>query len=208
MVSPTPDALLDAARAGDVAALDELVAKHRHGVYRFGLQVCRTTEDAEDAVQETLWAATRALQSFRGTASSLASWLFTMVRRECLRLIDGHRRRPVGLDGAEDDFPSEMLDPESSMDVQRRNELLAHALAELDPVHREVVLLRDIQELSAPEAAAHLGISVDALKSRLHRARVELKHRMVRGAGARPRAPSRRADIPASSFSTPLSGRP
>jgi RNA polymerase sigma-70 factor (ECF subfamily) len=182
MDAPSSDLLLAAAQAGDVGALNELVATHRQGVYRFGLQVCRTTEDAEDAVQETLWAATRAIRAFRGTASSIASWLFTMVRRECLRLIDGHRRRPSGLDGGEDDIPGDFVDPADAAATLRRTELLAEALATLDPLHREVVLLRDIQELSAPEAAAHLGISVEALKSRLHRARVNLRDHVLRRA--------------------------
>lgn len=176
----SPDVLLDAARAGDHAALNQLIASHRHGVYRFGLQVCRTTEDAEDAVQETLWAATRAIRSFRGTATSIASWLFTIVRRECLRLIDGHRRAASGLDGREDHLPGDLVDPEDAIAMQRRTELLAEALAGLDPIHREVVLLRDIQEMSAPEAAAQLGISVDALKSRLHRARANLRDHVFR----------------------------
>jgi RNA polymerase sigma-70 factor, ECF subfamily len=180
MDAPTPDHLLVAAQQGDIEALNRLVASHRQGVYRFGLQVCRTTEDAEDAVQETLWAATRALTTFRGTASSIASWLFTIVRRECLRLIDGRRRAPSGLDGEEDHLPGEILDPEDAVAALRRNEILAEALAALEPLHREVVLLRDIQELSAPEAAAQLGISVDALKSRLHRARVTLREHVLR----------------------------
>jgi RNA polymerase sigma-70 factor (ECF subfamily) len=184
MDMPSSDALLAAAQAGDVAALNRLVATHRQGVYRFGLQVCRTTEDAEDAVQETLWAATRAIRTFRGTASSIASWLFTMVRRECLRLLDGHRRRPVGLDGAEDHLPGDVVDPEDAVAARRRTEVIAEALATLDPLHREVVLLRDIQEMSAPEAAAQLGISVDALKSRLHRARVNLRDHVLRNADA------------------------
>jgi RNA polymerase sigma factor (sigma-70 family) len=58
--------------------------------------------------------------------------------------------------------------------------LLAKALARLDPLQREVVLLRDVQELSAPEAAARLGISTKALKSRLHRARVNLRNYVLR----------------------------
>ena len=86
MAMRSPDDLLTAAQSGDARALGELVAKHRHGVYRYGLQVCRTTEDAEDAVQETLWAATRAIKAFRGSASSIVSWMFTIVRRECLRM--------------------------------------------------------------------------------------------------------------------------
>ena len=180
MRSPSSDdTLLAAAQAGDVAALNALVAAHRHGVYRFGLQVCRTTEDAEDAVQETLWAATRAIKTFRGTASAITSWLFTIVRRECLRLIDGRRRAPAPLEEAADDVAVDSSDPEDAALAARRAELLAAALADLDPLHREVVLLRDIRELSAPEAAAELGISVDALKSRLHRARVRLRDQVL-----------------------------
>ncbi len=179
MMTVTADADLSAAQAGDLAALNRLVAAHRQGVYRYGLHVCRTTEDAEDAVQETLWAATRAIHTFRGTASSIASWLFTMVRRECYRLIDRHRRAPTRLHGTEDELPAEMPDPEGAVAMRRLTEQLAVALTELDPIQREVILLRDIQELSAPEAAAQLGISVDALKSRLHRARVNLRDRVI-----------------------------
>jgi RNA polymerase sigma-70 factor (ECF subfamily) len=173
------DSELAAAQAGDLAALNRLIAAHRQGVYRYGLHVCRTTEDAEDAVQETLWAATRAIRTFRGAASSIASWLFTIVRRECLRLIEGRKRAPATLDDDEAVI-AEVIDPEDAIALRRRIELLASALAELDPVHREVVLLRDIQELSAPEAAARLAISVDALKSRLHRARVNLRDHVTR----------------------------
>jgi RNA polymerase sigma-70 factor (ECF subfamily) len=170
--------LLVAAQTGDADALGRLVRVHRHGVYRYGLQVCRTTEDAEDAVQETLWAATRAIKTFRGSASSIVSWMFTIVRRECLRLID-RRRRSLVTAGEVDDLPGDVPEPDDEIASSRRSELLAGALAALDPVHREVVLLRDIQELSAPEAAARLGISVDALKSRLHRARVKLRDHVL-----------------------------
>jgi RNA polymerase sigma-70 factor (ECF subfamily) len=174
MAPSLADADLAAAQAGDLAALDRLITAHRQGVYRYGLQVCRTTEDAEDAVQVALWAATRALHTFRGTASSIASWLFTIVRRECLRLLEGHRRAPPALATTED-LLDEVVNPEDAIALRQRIELLASALADLDPLHREVVLLRDIHELSAPEAAARLGISIDALKSRLHRARVSCR---------------------------------
>lgn len=165
------EALLAAARSGDVGALSALVEQHRSGVYRFGLRVCPTTEDAEDAVQETLWAATRALPKLRGGATSVASWLFTMVRRRCLRAVEARRRAPLGID---DDDLVHHADPDSTL-------ALAAALMSLEPLHREVILLRDIEELSAPEAAARLGISVDALKSRLHRARARLRDALDRG---------------------------
>ncbi len=179
MVRPESDALLASAQGGDLAALNRLIADHRQGVYRYGLHVCRTTEDAEDAVQETLWAASRAIRTFRGTASSITSWLFTIVRRECLRLLEGHRRRPTPLQGTDDELPAEVVDPRDALAVRRRVDALSRALASLEPLHREVILLRDIQELSAPEAAEVLGISIDALKSRLHRARINLRERVL-----------------------------
>lgn len=178
MVHPLADDDLLAAQAGDVAALSRLIQAHRHGVYRYGLQVCRTTEDAEDALQETLWAATRAIRTFRGAASSIVSWMFTIIRRECYRLIDRHRETPLPLE-ALDGQASPASGPDEALLERRRAELLAGALTALEPIHREVVLLRDIEELSAPEAAARLGLSVQALKSRLHRARVSLRDQLA-----------------------------
>lgn len=172
------DERLEAARNGDRHALEELLHAHRYGVYRYGLQVCRTTEDAEDAVQETLWAATRALDSFRGPASSLASWMFTIIRRVCLRLLEGHRRLPENLEGAEDAFLADAGGPDLAYARQQRAVKLAAALQALDRLSREVILLRDIEELSAPAAAARLGVSVGALKSRLHRARARLREHL------------------------------
>lgn len=176
MDSSSSDVVLAGARAGDPVALDRLIAAHRLGVYRCGLKVCPTTEDAEDAVQQALWAATRAIRSFRGTASSVASWLFTIVRRECHRTFERHRRGPVSLEGA-GELPARVDD---AREWSVAPGVVAAALADLDQVHREVIVLRDIQELSAPEAAARLGISVSALKSRLHRARASLHDHVIR----------------------------
>lgn len=179
MAHSTPDDLLSAARAGDHDALGALLRAHRNGVYRYGLQVCRTTEDAEDAVQETLWSATRALKTFRGSAASIASWMFTIVRRECYRLIDRHHDTSLALADAEDKAASDAPTPEDEIAERRRTALLATVLGDLDPIHREVILLRDVEGLTAPEAAAQLGVSVQALKSRLHRARVDLRDRAL-----------------------------
>lgn len=182
MARPRPDADLLAAQAGDTAALSRLLQAHRNGVYRYGLQVCRTTEDAEDALQETLWAATRAIRTFRGAATSIASWMFTIIRRECYRIIDRHRDTQLSVDALATPAPLEDA-PDETLLVRRRSELLASALTVLDPLHREVILLRDIEGLSAPEAAEHLGISVQAVKSRLHRARVSLRDQITARSG-------------------------
>lgn len=90
--------------------------------------------------------------------------------------------RQCGLDRelALHDRPAPVLPaPEDAVAMRRLTDQLAAALADLEPIQREVILLRDIQELSAPEAAAQLGISIDALKSRLHRARVTLRENVL-----------------------------
>jgi RNA polymerase sigma-70 factor (ECF subfamily) len=142
MTETTPDILLSAAQHGDPAALARLLEQHRHGVYRYGLRVCRTTEDAEDAVQETLWAATRAIRLFRGGSSSVARWLFTIVRRECFRLLDKWKlEHRAQLDVEEVDPLEVALSLDDVLAERRRGEVLAAGLAALDPIHREVILL-------------------------------------------------------------------
>lgn len=170
---PSPDEILSAAQTGDRSALEQLLAEHRNGVYRYGLRVCRTTEDAEDAVQETLWAATRALKTFRGTAKSIAAWLFTIVRHHCYELLE-RRRRDEEIVKARESMPMFGASLEDEVAAAEQRRILAAALATLDPSCREVILLRDVEGLTAPEAAEQLRISVEALKSRLHRARVSM----------------------------------
>lgn len=166
------DKLLATAQAGDPKALEQLLRRQRDGVHRYGLRVCPTTEDAEDAVQVTLWAAARSIGAFRG-ASTITTWLFTIVRRQCQRL-HGRRRRQVEFGEPAEVVASRSLSPEDEVVLSELRGLLANALSGLDPAHREVVLLRDVQGLPTPEAAAALGLSVPALKSRLHRARAHL----------------------------------
>jgi RNA polymerase sigma-70 factor (ECF subfamily) len=172
-VDSTLPALLTAAQRGDRAALEALLAAHREIVFRYGLRFCRTTEDAEDAVQETLWAAARSIRTFR-RAAAITTWLFTIVRNCCHRIVRKHH-------GQEDlaDVLSTFTDArglvEDQVAAEQLEGILANAIAQLDDDHRAVILLRDVEGLTAPEAAVRLSISVRALKSRLHRARAELR---------------------------------
>jgi RNA polymerase sigma-70 factor (ECF subfamily) len=165
--------LLAAAQRGDAAALEALLAAHREVVFRYGLRYCRTTEDAEDAVQETLWAAARSIRKFR-RAAAVTTWLFAIVRNACHRSV----RRRRGEQDIADVLPT-LADPrglvEDQVAAQQVEAILAAAISKLDADHREVILLRDVEGLTAPEAAVRLSISVRALKSRLHRARAELR---------------------------------
>jgi RNA polymerase sigma-70 factor (ECF subfamily) len=171
--------LLTAAQAGDPRALEELLAVHRDTVFRYGLRFCRSTEDAEDAVQETLFAAARYIGAFR-RAAALTTWLFAIVRNKCHRMLGSHRHEEADLADALPAWAERSAEDEAiSAEVRRR---LAAALARLEPAHREVLLLRDVEGFTAPEAAARLGITAQALKSRLHRAREALRSELTGGA--------------------------
>jgi RNA polymerase sigma-70 factor, ECF subfamily len=171
------DQLLTAAQRGDRRALECLLATHRQTVFRYGLRYCKTTEDAEDAVQETLWAASRSITNFR-RAAAVTTWLFTIVRNKCHRLTHRHHAEP-DLADLLPLIPDSAESPEAQLATQQVQQILANALAQLDPVQREVILLRDVEGLTAPEAAQQLNITVQALKSRLHRARAVLRESII-----------------------------
>lgn len=171
---PRDDELLQRARSGDSAALEMLLLRIAPSVQRFGLRMCRNTADADDVLQDTLLLVAKHLDEFQGRAS-LSSWAFSLARSACARRRRGLKNRPgVSLDAvasSEDPAPS----PEGDLQRRQLSEWLGDALDSLSDEHREVIALRDIEGLSAKDAAAALGISVDALKSRLHRAREALR---------------------------------
>lgn len=182
-ITETDEALLDATRAGDRAALGRLLERYQPRIYRFGLRMCRDREEARDVVQETLLAAARAMRDFRG-ASSLSTWLYSIARSFCIK---AHRRskfapaREESLDDASlaRDLVSATPSPEAASAEAEVGRALSAAIGQLDPIYREVLLLRDGEGLTAPEVAEVVGITIDAVKSRLHRARA-----MVRAAFA------------------------
>lgn len=175
--------LIERARSGDRAAVEDLLARHEGQVYRFGLKMCRDAEDAKDVLQETLLAAARGLRDFRGE-SSLSTWLFTIARSQCARrrrkAERGATQAPVG---GEAEAALEAVDPGLLPDERAEGRELGGelevAILALEPSYREVLLLRDVEGLTAPEVAAALGISVEAVKSRLHRARLAVRARMA-----------------------------
>ncbi len=176
-------ALVQAAQGGDGEALDALLKEYQPHIYRFGMKMCRDPEDAEDVLQETLFAAARTLHGFR-SASSVSTWLYTIARSFCIKK---RRRRAfapevVSLETealqvgtARDHAP----DPERSLEDRERGEALELAIKALEPEYREVLLLRDVEGLSAAEVAQVTGVSVGAVKSRLHRARVAVRDRLT-----------------------------
>ena len=172
-----PSDNIEAARAGDPIALEALMRERRAEVVRYAMRLCISPADAEDATQEALLALSRYIGALREVAA-LSTWLFTAVRTHCTRLARRAVRYALTLDdgaplAVEGPSPEEQL-----VDRQLRHRL-AIVLADLDPLMRDVIVRRDILDESADTAAAALGISVVALKSRLHRARQEAKTRLL-----------------------------
>lgn len=175
----TDEGLLARCALGDRDAFDELVERHGDALFRFAASQCRSERDAEDVVQDGLLAAWRGAATFRGEASA-RSWLFQIVVHACRRT----RRRRSGEPARHEPMteaealPSGEAGAEARAASRETGEALAAALGTLDEESREVLLLRDVEGIPGPEVAEVLGIGLAAMKSRLHRARLELKERV------------------------------
>lgn len=171
--------LIEAARAGRRDAVEVLLQRHEGQVYRFSLRMCGNPEDAKEVLQETLVTAFKGIHQFRGEAE-LSTWLYQVARSFCIKA----RRRRVGepthtdsLETAEvRSVPGEAGEgPDSRAHAREVGEVLQAALASLPDHYREVILLKDVEGLSAEEVAEVVGENVAGVKSRLHRARLELR---------------------------------
>jgi RNA polymerase sigma-70 factor (ECF subfamily) len=173
-----------AAAAGDDAALTLLVRRYHDRVYRFGLRVCRDGYDADDAVQEAFTKLARRPDVSRDT--HVLSWLFAVVRNACRRLQRPfmRERRTLGerLEDAETVVASDP-DPEAALERWRLVHAVHESIAKLPPPQREVLILRDLEGLSAEEVCRVLGLSEATMKSRLHRARRQLRSELGRLGG-------------------------
>ena len=171
MIKAAPQ-LIEAARQGDPHALGELLQVCQPDLKRFARRTCSNSEDAEDAVQAALWQLHRRVGGLR-TVATFASWLFRIVERECFRL---YRRmtRAESLEALE----SHEMPQAAAVPTDLRLDLV-RAMQALNPPYREVLILRDVHELTAPEVAEQLGLSVEAVKSRLHRARSQVREQLL-----------------------------
>lgn len=192
--------LVASAREGDEAALEELLLRHQPRIYRFGMKLCRDPEDASDVLQDTLLAMARSIRDFRG-ASSLSTWLYTITRSFCIKKRRKSKFAPAVEESLEaipeaerDGLQCSSRGPEEDLAGREVKDALDGAIASLEPMYREVLVLRDVEGLTAPEVGEVLGLSVEAVKSRLHRARVAVREALAPHLGAPSEAPS--ADCP------------
>ncbi|KVN53141.1 RNA polymerase sigma factor [Burkholderia anthina] len=159
-----------AARTGDARALDRLLRLYQPDIRRYAQRHCMIS-DVDDAVQEVLLIVSRKVASVRVLAA-FSGWLFAVVRRECRRL----GRNAFNFDPFDEERVERWLERNSNETL--RLELIA-ALESLPADYRDVILMRDFEELTISEIAARLKMSVPATKSRLHRARVMAREYLV-----------------------------
>ncbi len=182
--------LVHLAQAGDTSAFAELIARHRPGCLKLAVSLLRNTADAEDEVQNAAWKAFEHLAQFQRDAR-FSTWLTRIVVNQCLmRMRQLKRSRllyiqdaPAGESPAPYELPSADLSPESELARSEVSRVVDAEIRRIPSLLRNVVLLRDVESLPMPTVAQRLGISVAAAKSRLLRARGELRQRMARHEG-------------------------
>ena len=187
--------LIKKAAAGDTAAFGTLVERYQKQVYNLALRMVNNESDAEDLAQEAFLRAWRSLGSFQFT-SQFSTWLYRLTSNICIDFLRAQKRRKVVsltmLRDDEDsqwDLPDESPLPEQQMIAAQERETLAKAFAALDPEFRQILTLRIVNGCSYQQISEILGIAEGTVKSRLSRAREQLRKKMAAsgnfsGAGA------------------------
>jgi RNA polymerase sigma-70 factor (ECF subfamily) len=180
--------LVAKAKAGDSGAFSALVEHYERRVFRMAKQITQNEEDAEDVLQETFLKAYSHLEDFQGN-SKFYTWLVRIAVNEALMKLRKRRSdKTVPLDDpidtGEDVVVREIAvwedDPEQRYSREELGAILDDAIQSLKPAYRTVFVLRDIEELSIEETAEALGLSISAVKSRLLRARLQLREKLTR----------------------------
>lgn len=177
------NALAALARGGDRPAFAELVRRHQDRVFRFLLRLTGSRDDALDLAQDAFLRAWQALPGWRPEAK-FGTWLFQIARNAAFDLL--RRRGVVEIATEPDALPVQWRpgdDPFVRLDAIQRLRLLEQALAGLSAEHREILLLREIEQMAYDEIAATLGLTEGTVKSRLARARTALLDRFRHMAG-------------------------
>jgi len=179
-------ALVRAAKSGDISAFEQLVKRYDRNIFRLAQHITQNREDAEDVVQEAFLKAYTHLNGFQ-EQSKFYTWLVRIAVNESLMKLRRRRAdKTVSLDqeieGEENSMPREVNDwrpnPEQVYNQAEMNQILTKTIGGLPGGFRTVFVLRDVEGLSTEETAEALQLSVPAVKSRLLRARLQLRERL------------------------------
>jgi RNA polymerase sigma-70 factor (ECF subfamily) len=191
-----PDAgLVEGLRREDGEAVEQLVERYADRVFRLASRITGSSEDAEEVAQDALWTAARKIHTFKGD-SAFGSWLYRIAANAAYMKVRSRRakHREIAIDDVlpaldEGGVHFEPID-DWSLRVDERalqgelREILETAIGDLPPDYRTALVLHDIEGLSNPDIAETLGISLPAVKSRVHRSRLFLRKRLGEYVGA------------------------
>jgi RNA polymerase sigma-70 factor, ECF subfamily len=180
--------LVAQAREGDTGAYAALVRRYQNKIFRLAQHITQNREDAEDVLQETFLKGYEHLDQFQGN-SKFYTWIVRIaVNQALMKLRRRKNDKSVSLDETIDTGEDTMVreiaawdeDPEERLSREELGDILNTAIDSLEAPYRSVFVLRDIEELSTEETAEALGLSVPAVKSRLLRARLQLREKLTR----------------------------
>jgi RNA polymerase sigma-70 factor (ECF subfamily) len=167
-------------RRGDRGAFEDLVIAYQHRVFGVALRMLGSRAEAQDLAQDVFLRVHGAIADFRGDAK-LSTWLYTITSRLCLnRLASSERRMTREGEETLTRLASNQAGPAAELERGELEAALHRAIAELPEERRIVVVLRDLQGLSYEEIAAALALELGTVRSRLHRARMDLKEKLER----------------------------
>ena len=182
--------LVEALRRGDPHAFEQLVETYADRVYRLTVRITGSKEDAEEATQDALWAAGRKIDTFKGD-SAFGSWLYRIAANAAYMKLRTRKSKAAEIaldevlpaldDGGLHFEPMDDWSPrvdEHALNGELR-EVLDTVIAELPPDYRTALVLHDVEGMSNPDVAEALGISLPAVKSRVHRSRLYLRKRLA-----------------------------
>ncbi len=188
--------LIQQAAAGDTAAFETLVLRYQRQVYNLALRMVGNDADAQDLSQEAFVRAWRALDSFQ-FSSQFSTWLYRLTSNICIDFLRAQKRRKaVSLTVLQDeedqqwDMPDGQPLPESQLIAREEQQAIAKAMAALDPEYRQVLTLRIVNDCSYQQIGAILGIREGTVKSRLSRAREQLRKKLAQSGNFFGSAPS------------------
>ncbi len=167
---------------GDADAMGTLIIQYQHWVYNIAYGMLGHHQDAEDVAQDAFLSAWENIGKFQ-FRSRFSTWLFRIVKNKCLNHIDQYQRRktdPTEIDDSQPWVPLDTVTPEEEALRTEEKNIVHAALAKLKDSHREILVLRELQELSYEEISEILGCTLGRVKSRLHEARKALKEELER----------------------------
>lgn len=182
------EALVRLAQGGDTRAFDELVRRYQDRVYRLSFKILRHEQDAAEALQDAFLSAFRGIRNFK-VESTFSTWLYRIATNASLMKYRKRREGHVSLDQSQSDraedneamqVPDWTTQPLQDLLDSETRKVMEESVERLPEDLRTVFLLRDVEELSNAEVAEILELTVAAVKSRLHRARIMLRDRLSR----------------------------